>query len=536
MPAPYVKSVLEDQSTRINTVGTFNIGLVLDAKKGPYEATLITNQTQFLTKYTPNGRIEIGWDEAYWHAYLLLRDTGRIWVVRTDNSDSLYGGCIIKSQDSTNDNYSLTAGIEIPKNYAFQEDEALLIYASSKGKFSDDIAVQIIPYEGNETKVKVEDAFLIQVYNKGSLVETHTCSTNPSLKNGFGVNCFVETVLEGSNYIRAISFVEEDDDGNYATVKAQSIILPLKGGNDGNAATPGERRNALKKLNNVNEIPLQLIIDAGQATGGIQEAIQDVCSTRGETTLGIVSTPYTNMTGTDAVAYFTAYRSGKDNPTNPSEGRLSNTYLMAMYGPHCKIYDEFNDRYVYVAASCFVAGAIAKTVRDYGWHWPAAGYNRGILNVLDVATPIAPTECDDMSDNQINTLVKDPTSGILIYDQLTLQVKPSDLQEVSISGYLNCYLRPALKDALKYYLFELNDEETRSAIVTLIDTFMKGEKANRAVYDYRIVCDETNNLDIDIENNRLNVWLYIKPTKPAKFIEQRCIVTPYSVDLQSIGS
>lgn len=539
MPAPYVKSVLEDQSTRISTVNSFNVGVAIDAKKGPYVPTLITNQTQFLTKYTPNGRIEIGWDEAYWHVYMLLRDTGRVWVVRTDNTGALYGGCVIKLASSQNENYSLTAGVSTDPaagdtvgdgmytgSFISQEDDAILIYGLSKGKFSDNITVRVVPYEGNEDLVKLEGAFLLYVYNNGVLAETHTCSTNPSLKNGYGVNCFVETVLEGSNYVRAVCFVEEDDDGNFENVKIQEEQLQLRGGNDGDAATPGQYVQALKKFNNVNDVPLQLLIDGGQTIQTVHSAIYDVCTARGETTLGILSTPYTNKTSTDAIADFVAYK---------KESGLNN-YLTALYGPHCKIYDEFNDRYVYVAASCFVAGAIAKTVRDYGWHWPAAGYNRGILNVLDVATPLAPTEVDDMSDNQVNTLVKDPDAGIVIYDQLTTQVKASDLQEVSISGYINCYLRPALKEALKYYLFELNDEETRTAITTLIDTFMKGEKANRAVYDYKVVCDETNNLDTDIENNKLNAWLYVKPTKPAKFIEQRVIVTPYSVDLESISA
>jgi len=40
-----------------------------------------------------------------------------------------------------------------------------------------------------------------------------------------------------------------------------------------------------------------------------------------------------------------------------------------------------------------------------------------------------------------------------------------------------------------------------------------------------VVCDETNNTPEDIDNNRLNVWLFIKPTKTAEYIKFTTIIT-----------
>ena len=37
-----------------------------------------------------------------------------------------------------------------------------------------------------------------------------------------------------------------------------------------------------------------------------------------------------------------------------------------------------------------------------------------------------------------------------------------------------------------------------------------------------------------IQDNRLNCWLYVKPTKIAKFIRQKIIITPYSASLDAL--
>ena len=77
-------------------------------------------------------------------------------------------------------------------------------------------------------------------------------------------------------------------------------------------------------------------------------------------------------------------------------------------------------------------------------------------------------------------------------------------------------------------------DENSDLITKMLETFMQPQISSRAIQAYKIVCDETNNTDSDIENNHMNVWLYVKPTKPAKFIEQKIIVTPYGIDLASI--
>lgn len=533
MPAPRIITSIEDQSTRINATGTYNAAIVIAAKKGPINKPIkVTGQSDFLRKFTPNERIEIGWDMAYYEAYQYLANQSNLYVVRAAHSEdlpsdendysALYGGCVFKNMESTNTNLGLEKGITSPENYEFQTDDVLLIYGASEGAYNNELSIVI---ETDPKLVKLEDAFIIKVYKKNILVETKVCSLNPSLKNGYGINCFVETVLESSLYIRAISNAIADDTGKYPLPKTQTTPLKLTGGDDGSAVTDSDRIKALKTLANLNDTNIQLIMDGGNTTPAYAKAIQEVCMAREESTHGILSTRYEDEVNADPLSAIKKYREEELNINN---------YSMELYTPHQMIYDEFNDRNIYISAGPFVASLIMSSATTLGWHWAVAGYNRGIVNSLDVAATFEPTIVDEFSDMQVNTIIKDPGYGNIIFDELTMQAQASDMQDAHIARYLNIFLRPKLKEALKPFLFEFNDEETRMVITRMIDSFMKPQLAARACYSYRIVCDESNNTDSDVQSNILNSWLYVKPTKISKEIRQKIVVTPHSVDLESI--
>ena len=126
--------------------------------------------------------------------------------------------------------------------------------------------------------------------------------------------------------------------------------------------------------------------------------------------------------------------------------------------------------------------------------------------------------------------------GNVIFDELTLLNKASDLQDFHNSCYVDIYLRPRTKNALKQFLFEFNDEQTRMLIVKMLETFLNPEISSRAIYDYRVVCDTSNNSNRDIQNNICNVWIFIQLMKLAKFIPIKFIVSPYGVSFDDLSS
>lgn len=777
MPMPKVTTKVVDLSTRVTSEGTYNAAIVVAAKKGPInKPTLVTSQTDFLERFTPDETLEIGWDGALYEAYIYLAQNSNLYVVRAANTTTdpaLYGGCHIRLYNSELENKSFDKGYatEDEINALFDEEidtetaanTALIIYGANQGAYNDNIAVTIVT---DPAKVKLDGAFIVNVWKNKVLVETHTCSLNPSLKNGYGVNCFAEDVLKASNYVRAdvndddellknisyelnvkgivtfknevveaikaakaartdltvkrihtyvqgdivkvaslenvngyykctvagttakevdmpdftednaylqtvedgtctwelqevirtygtavdfnkgeiavittgsntyyyramvsgttgstkpnfndepenytiedgtITFVnvtqeeqvtaddligytflkkQKDEtlpldrytvygdiylaapleleksifienpttlthdkvtldidytatysgrasDAHYIMPKATDGLVELFGGYDGGQSTQtADKIRALKTLQNMNDINIQLIMDGGETTPTFQRAIADVCDYREMSCQGIISTPYVNemgMVSGDPQKDVVDYRNYQLN---------ANTRKLELYTTHQLVYDEFNDRNIYVSPSCFVASRIMNVAQEYGWHWAAAGYNRGVINSLDVANTFDPSEVDTFSDAQINTIIKEPGYGNVIFDELTMQAKASDLQDAHITRYLDLYLRPRLKTALKNYLFEFNDEQTRNLIVKMLNTFLDPEVSARALYDYRVVCDTTNNKPRDIQNNVCNVWIFLQVMKIMKFIKCSLIVTPYGVSFDELG-
>ena len=67
-------------------------------------------------------------------------------------------------------------------------------------------------------------------------------------------------------------------------------------------------------------------------------------------------------------------------------------------------------------------------------------------------------------------------------------------------------------------MFEPNDKQTRDAVLVTFNNFFGNLVGLRAVYDYAVVCDESNNTATRIDANQLWIDIAIKPTKAIEFI------------------
>ena len=294
--------------------------------------------------------------------------------------------------------------------------------------------------------------------------------------------------------------------------KGAYIATKLHGGFDGTAVTDGDRIRALNTLKSTKDYTFQLVWDGGNTTEAYQRAIETLCENRNESCHGIISVPFEcgqGMITGDPEKDTIDYRKDK----LPSSSNLE------LYTTHQLIYDEFNDRNMYVSPGCFAAARIMDVAQTYGWHWASAGQNRGVINSLDNAMSYEDGVLDSFCDNQINPIMKEPGIGQVIGDDYTLMSKACAMQDAHISRYVNIYLRPRLRDALKPFLFEFNDDETRNLITKMLETFMKPEVASRAIQNYKIVCSRENNTERDIQNSTCNVWIYILPTYIIRWIK-----------------
>ena len=164
----------------------------------------------------------------------------------------------------------------------------------------------------------------------------------------------------------------------------------------------------------------------------------------------------------------------------------------------------------------------------YPWFAPA-GTRRG---VIDNATAvgyidsgegefktISVTESvrDTMHTVKINPITFFSGAGIVNFGNLTKTSASSALDRINVSR-LAVYLRTQLDAVAKPFIFEPNDELTRNEIKQAIESFLLELVGQRALYDFLVVCDDTNNTPTRIDRNELYVDIAIEPVKSVEFI------------------
>lgn len=381
---------------------------------------------------------------------------------------------------------------------------AITLTAASSGSMRLDPVVE----------VKEPNTFTLEVYLSGdenNPVESFTCSRVEGQKDGYGRNTYVETVLEGSEYIRAYDNVLIADT---TLPGAVPIVTYLNGGDDGSAVSDGAMMLAADKFSNPENLPVTLLLDAGWATNAYQNHLISLAEGRKDC-VAILSTPYSAENSSNYLTEIATYR---------RETLNANTSYAAMYSPHVEIYDKFNDRYIFVSPDGYAAAQISETASNYEIWYPVGGNKRGKINVLDVRRRFSAGEMDYLYNIGVNPIRFTPGKGIRIWGQKTLLSRPSALDRLNVRLLL-IVIEPAIKEALEDFIFELNDDATRAIVTSVINTYMENIKARRGVYDFLTVCDDTNNTPADIDNYVLNVSLFVKPTKSIEYIPFKVVIT-----------
>ncbi len=196
---------------------------------------------------------------------------------------------------------------------------------------------------------------------------------------------------------------------------------------------------------------------------------------------------------------------------------LENTSYAASYANWAQVYDDFLGDRIWVPFSSVAAAAIARNdAAEFPWSAPA-GYTRGLVNVLNVAVTPNQKQRDELYKSNFNPVLFSPSQGIAIFGQKTLSKKPSAFDRINVRRLFLALERPTKKASL-FYVFEPNNEFTRTRFVNTLTPIFEYAKQNGGLYDYIIVCDERNNSPEVIDANEMKADIYIAPTRTAEFI------------------
>jgi hypothetical protein len=213
---------------------------------------------------------------------------------------------------------------------------------------------------------------------------------------------------------------------------------------------------------------------------------------------------------------------------NGEDGLVSSSDYLGVFYPSGLTTDN-TGKSIVVPASHMMMRTLANNDNiAFPWFAPS-GTRRGVVDnatavgYIDTASgefqTISVTESvrDSMHEVKVNPITFFSGAGIVNFGNLTKTSASSALDRINVSR-LAVYLRSQLDSIAKPFIFEPNDELTRNEIKQAIESFLLELVGQRALYDFLVVCDDTNNTPTRIDRNELYVDIAIEPIKSVEFI------------------
>ena len=199
------------------------------------------------------------------------------------------------------------------------------------------------------------------------------------------------------------------------------------------------------------------------------------------------------------------------------------------------IYDRYNDRYCYVPANGAVAGICART--DYShdsWYSPA-GLNRGqIFGVTKLAYNPTKADRDTLYRSRINPIVTFPGQGTMLFGDKTLMSSDSSAFSRINVRRLFITLEKAISAAAKSQLFEFNDAFTRANFRAAVEPFLRQVQGRRGIYDFKVICDESNNDAGVVDAQQFVASIFVKPARSINYITLTFVASRSGVDFNEV--
>ena len=197
-------------------------------------------------------------------------------------------------------------------------------------------------------------------------------------------------------------------------------------------------------------------------------------------------------------------------------------------------YDKYNDTYRWVPLNGDIAGLCVRTDAERDPWFSPAGLNRGVIkNVVKLAWNPTKAERDSIYKAGVNPVVTFPGEGTLLYGDKTLLNRPSAFDRINVRR-LFIVLEKSIAKAARSSLFEFNDEFTRAAFVNIVEPYLREVQGRRGIYDFRVVCDTTNNTGEVIDQNQFVGDIYIKPARSINFIQLNFTAVRTGVEFEEI--
>ena len=410
---------------------------------------------------------------------------------------------------------------------SFNSTPATSTYVSNQGGANDEIHIVVVDEDGKFTGTS------------GTVLEKYGYVSKASdAKDDSGnTNYYKNVIANKSKYIHWLSHPTLNTAATYANASstwgsaasavsftrlAANVTLSLAGGADGTVST-GNVITAYDFYDSAESVDINLVI-SGPADATLAVDLISMAETRKDCLVFFSPTKANCVdNGGSEVTDIKTYR---DTLTSTSYAVLDSNWKYQ--------YDKYNDVYRWVPLNGDIAGLCARTDLERDPWFSPGGLNRGIIkNAIKLAWNPTKTNRDDLYVKGINPVVSFQGEGIVLFGDKTLLTKPSAFDRINVRR-LFIVLEKAIARAARFSLFEFNDQFTRASFVNLVEPYLRDVQGRRGIYDFRVVCDGSNNTPEVIDRNEFVGDIYIKPARSINFIQLNFVAVRTGVSFDEV--
>ena len=430
------------------------------------------------------------------------------------------------TSDSSGLHATITDGANVRRRWRYYDlfDKApgTSPYATARGGSGDELHIVVVDEDGGITGTKGEVIEKFESVSKGSDAKTPQGDTNyypDVIYNKSSYIYWMDHNAAGSNWGSAVN-------GTTFTSVTTVSEVSLSNGNDGTAATTGQKKTAYEKFEDAETVDVGLIMAADGDATHIGNLIT-IAENRKDAVV------FASPERSDVVGVANA-NTQKDNVVSFFNGINSSSYVVFDSG-YKYMYDRYADVYRYVPLNGDMAGLSARTdlVAD-AWYSPA-GFNRGVVRgVVKLAFNPTKSQRDELYRARVNPVATFPGQGTVLFGDKTGLSAPSAFDRINVRR-LFITLEKAISTASKFQLFEFNDEFTRANFRNIVEPFLREVQGRRGITDFLVVCDETNNTGEVIDRNEFVAEIFVKPARSINFITLQFVATRTGVSFDEVA-
>jgi hypothetical protein len=346
-------------------------------------------------------------------------------------------------------------------------------------------------------------------------------------------NYYVNVINDSSKYIWWMSHPTNNTE-NWGTTAANTTFggqlnvassLSLSGGSY-NVSTAAEISSGYDKFKNAEDVDISLIMTSGHGPTVVSYVADNIAEFRRDAVFFVSPSRANVVNQPDSTATANNIVTERNALTSTSYGVMDSGWKYQ--------FDKYNNVYRWVPLNGDIAGLCVRTDYDRDPWFSPAGLNRGVIkNAIKLAWNPNKTNRDILYKNGINPVITLPGQGTVLFGDKTMLAKPSAFDRINVRR-LFIVLEKAIVKASQYSLFEFNDAFTRAQFVSLVEPYLRDVQGRRGIFDFRVVCNETNNTPEVIDRNEFVGDIYIKPARSINFIQLNFVAARTGVSFDEI--